>query len=204
MFNLAENFVTFWYLYLLLAVLLVAVVVVWRKALRAAAKRTVRDREIIERLEKDKALREEYSALDLEKINAAPSAELARGVGLALEYRFQKAKDLNEAFEELSDGQKYVYALHYYAEDESPGEFFSSSRQPLTGAAAHGARAVLGERAAALICELFSMFDGDNEEVSLDKKRAAEIDLELAECAPAEKVRELVGKYIKNNPENFV
>ncbi len=195
----------YWYLYLLLAVLIVAAVFVWRKALLAAAKRKKINDEELARLKREKELREAYSDLTEEKIASSPAEELFNGIALCLEHRFQKVSDLNSAFDELNTEQQNVYALYYLAQDDSAACFFRSGTQPLTGAGLRAIGEVFGEKAYAAAMPLFRMFDDADETVSADTAEASRLDTVFKEsflhngnfCVK-------VGNYIKSNAEKFI
>ena len=72
-----ESIKEFWYLYLLIAVLLVVTLFVWKKAIAASAKRSKQFNENLAKAKRAKELREAYGDMTAEIISKAPAADLS-------------------------------------------------------------------------------------------------------------------------------
>ena len=162
----------YWYLWLLLIVLCVITVFVLSKASAAAKKHNNERDALLREYDRKKALKDEFSFLTREKAESSDPETLFEGVSAVLQAKTEKAEDPEKVFGKFTETQKYIYTLYYFLEDTESGSlsfFFKNNGEPLTSLASKALCAV-GENELSLIVEKeFSMYDENNEEVSVDK-----------------------------------
>ena len=172
----------YWYLWLLLIVLCVITVFVLSKASAAAKKHNNERDALLREYDRKKALKEEFSFLTREKAESSDPETLFEGVSAVLQAKTEKAEDPEKVFGKFTETQKYIYTLYYFLEDtesDSLSFFFRNNGEPLTSLASKALCAV-GENELSLIVEKeFSMYDENNEEVSVDKDEIENLDGEF-------------------------
>lgn len=202
-----ESIKEFWYLYLLIAVLLVVTVFVWKKAIAAASKRSKQFNENYAKAKRAKELREAYSDLTAEIIEKAPAADLFEGVAAKLEYTCQKTEDTNSFYDSMTKGEKNVYALYYLITDAAEGnlsKFFKSSYRPLTSDATSAAKEILDEKIYHVIDMMFKRYDENNEDYSVIPHEIDRLNGEYRDLTSDTDLFAAGGSYIKNNPDEFL
>ncbi len=200
---------THWYVGLLIIILIAATVIMWIKALAASQRsREFREAEIA-RLEKEKALRDEFMVLDTLKFETYDNERLLCGVAANIQMYLEKETDMNKAFENLPEEKKFAYALNYVFEDGKDNElskFFRANGQPLTGEAAKAVNCVIGGNFAEIFMSLYNMLDDDCEDASYDSAKILECDKMYSEIMSDGKAEifNKIGSYLKTNRQVFV
>ena len=196
-----ESLTQFWYMWLVLAVLIIITAFVGMKASKAVKKKNEilqKQQEIIERY---KMLVEKYSNLTLEIAENADAGELAEGVTSVLQYELEKSENPDEYYENAEKWRREVYALFYLDEDvsaESLSFFFRNNGGPLPKEAVNGIESIGYEKIKSVVGQMFSMCDDKNENVSFDKERISELDEKFSNIYDKNEFFEKVKLYILN------
>lgn len=192
----------YWYLWLLLIVLCVITVFVLSKASSAAKKHNNERDALLREYDRKKALKDEFSILTREKAESSDPETLFEGVSAVLQAKTEKAEDPEKVFGKFTEAQKYIYTLYYFLEDTESGSlsfFFRNNGEPLTFLASKALYAV-GENELSLIAEKeFSMYDENNEEVSVDKDEIENLDGEFKAKLQKQQVLNSIKTYIIKN-----
>lgn len=192
----------YWYLWLLLIVLCVITVFVLSKASAAAKKHNDERDALLKEYDRKKALKDEFSILTREKAESSDPETLLEGVSAVLQAKTEKAEGPEKVFGKFTETQKYIYTLYYFLEDtesDSLSFFFRNNGEPLTSLASKALCAV-GENELSLIVEKeFSMYDENNEEVSVDKDEIENLDGEFKAKLQKQQVLNSIKTYIIKN-----
>ncbi len=201
-----EYFKEYRILFLILFVLLVILVVVYAKMGKTMQKRKAEKEALIRKLDHMKKIREDYAELTEEKILSDDGENLLEGVADNIQVRLEKTEDMNDAFENLSEAEKIVYAFHFFLDEakEKPSEFFRNFTKPLTPYALSGCEKFFSKDVADLIREMYDSYDEDNETASVIPEKIASLDEKIisadAFCDAGAKAAE----YIRENVTYFV
>ncbi len=204
---MVESFKEFWYLYLLLAVLIVVTAFVWKKAIAASSKHNKQFKENLAKAKRAKEMREAYKDLTAEIIEKSPASTLFEGVAFNLEYNCQKTENTNDFYESMTSGEKKVYALFYLISDASEGKlsnFFKSSYRPLTSDAVAAAKEILDKDIYLVIEMMFNRFDENNDEYSVIPHEIDRLNGDYRERTEGKDLFAAGGEYIKKNPNEFL
>ena len=197
----------FWYLYLLLALLIVLTAFVFKKAVGAASRHSKEFNENLAKAKRAKELRDAYSDLTEEIIASAPADSLFEGTALRLEYICQKSEDTGNFYDSMTQGEKDVYALYYLISDAAEGNlsaFFKSSYRPLTSDAVSAAEKILDSQTCKVIRMMFDRYDENNEELSVIPHEIDRLNGEFRDLTAGKNLFETGGEYIKANPKEFI
>ena len=104
----------YWYLWLILAGLVIITAVVIVFAGRSVSAHNEQTKEIMARLERLKEMKDKYKDLTPEKVENAEAEELFEGVNAVLQAKIEKADDGDKAFSEFNDEQKIIYTLNCF------------------------------------------------------------------------------------------
>lgn len=194
-----------WYFWLLLAVLFIAAVILWQKALKASRERRERLKKEAEIWKRDFELRESFRELTEEKIDRTPSAELLHGVAMNIQIHLENAPNMEKAFDALPLEKKYVYTLEYFDEDVkiSLSQFFRKNGEPLIGLAVPALKALGLTSFSGTVERLYPMFDPESE-VSVNNTEINEADAEYKKIYKSEELLKSAADYIKNNKQIFL
>ena len=196
-----ESLTQFWYMWLVLAVLIVITAVVCKKASKAVKRKNEilqKQQEIIERY---KMLVEKYSNLTAETAENADAKELAEGITSVLQYEIEKSENPDEYYENAENWRREVYALFYLDEDvsaESLSFFFRNNGGPLPKEAVNGIESIGYDKIKSVVGQMFAMCDDKNENVSFDKERIAQLDEKFSSLYDKNEFFEKVKLYILN------
>ena len=195
----------YWYLWLILAGLIIVTAVVIFFAGRALSAHNEETKKFLAEIERLKTLKEKYKDLTEQKAQSADSRELLDGVNAVLQARIEKAENAEAEFSSFNDSQKYVYCLYYFIEDvkQSLSFFFKNNGAELTEIILPALKAVNAENVYALTQTEFSMYDENNEEVSLDNQLSEQTDKQFLQNYSEKELLENIKEYIKNNIEKF-
>ncbi len=200
---------THWYVGLILFVLLIAAVLMWIKAVSSSQKNRAEREAVIAKLEKEKALRNEFRVLSESSFDIDDKEKLLFGIGANIQLFLEKQENMNKAFDEMPEAKKFIYALNYVFEDSQDGQlskFFKANGQPLTGEAEKAVKEIIGGKFSEVFSSLYNMTDDDIEDVSYDETKIAEYDKSFAEIMSGEKseIFEKIAQYIKSNKAVFL
>ena len=193
-------------LWLLVLVLIVATIVMMAKASKAVKKSNAEKEELIKKLDHLKMLREKYEILTEESIKNDTSDMLLEGVASNIQLTIEKTEDMNEAFEELSDNKKMIYALNYFIDDakESVRKFFKEYTKPLTPYAVMATDKFADEKSKELVRKMYEIFDDENEETSFFESEVEKIEEELKASIDFEKMLRTANEFIRENAKEFI
>ena len=195
-----------WYHWLILALLTVAVVLAWMKALKAGKKRRERLKAETERLKRESELRRDFKVLTAELLKDTPDERLLAGVAMSIQLPLEKEADMTVPFKELPREKQYIYTLEYFVEDceKSLSNFLRCNGQPLIGLAPEALRAVGLDEAAATVSEMLPMLDDNDEETSFDSEKCERLDAEFAKIYNPQALLAAAADYIKKNQNIFI
>lgn len=204
--NLVQIFSQNKTLWLLVLVLIVATIVMMAKASKAVKKSNAEKEELIKKLDHLKMLREKYEILTEESIKNDTSDMLLEGVASNIQLTIEKTEDMNEAFEELSDNKKMIYALNYFIDDakESVRKFFKEYTKPLTPYAVMATDKFADEKSKELVRKMYEIFDDENEETSFFESEVEKIEEELKASLDFEKMLRTANEFIRENAKEFI
>lgn len=194
-----------------IALILLAVLTVFVcfMALASGRKRSAERERVIAELEREKALRKEFKLVD-ETIFAKGKDDYRLVVGMCahIQQKIENDEDMISSFNSLSEVKRFVYALGYVFEDSrnSLSDFFRANGEPLLSTANKAVSQVIGGRFAEVFTKAYSMFDDNNETVSVDDKTIESLDNEFKSII-AEKGNEiysLVADYVRQNKFEFI
>lgn len=195
----------YWYLWLIFAALVVAFVVVLRFASKALQSHNDEKNAIVNDLVRLKKLKEEYSYLTAEKANSSQAKELLEGVCAVMQAVIEKSDNPNSEFLGFNEAQRNCYTLNYFMEDValSLSFFYKNNGEPLSGTAHKALEAVGLTELSSITYEMYSMFDENNEGVSLEKQKTDELDSKFKTIYDENVFCETVKKYITENVSEF-
>lgn len=195
----------YWYLWVIFAVLVVVTVIVLKKVSASLSSQNSDRQALIKELQRLKELKDKYSDLTDEKIDSAEPSELLQGVTAVLQAKVEKSENPNAVFNSFNEAQKNIYTLNYFIEDvrESLSFFFKNNGEPLISVA-HKALFEAGCEELSELCKAeFSMYDENNEEVSLSEEKLRETDNLFNVIYSEEELLKKIKAYIKENAGSF-
>ncbi|MBP3446852.1 MAG: hypothetical protein J6K64_06215 [Clostridia bacterium] len=192
-----------------LALLAVLTVFVCLKAMLASRKRSEERERIIADIEKEKALRKEFKHVDETTFaQGKDNYRLITGMCAHVQQNIEKKEDMTAAFYELSEVEKYVYALGYVFEDSKKGlsDFFRSNGEPLLSTADKAVSEIVGGRFSEIFSSEFVMLDENDETTSVDNDALAKMDEEFRTVldGKGEEIYSAVAEYIRSNKDVFL
>lgn len=192
-----------------LALLAVLTVFVCLKAMLASRKRSEERERIIAAIEKEKALRKEFKHVDETTFaQGKDNYRLITGMCAHVQQNIEKKEDMTAAFYELSEVEKYVYALGYVFEDSKKGlsDFFRSNGEPLLSTADKAVSEIVGGRFSEIFSSEFVMLDENDETTSVDNDALAKMDEEFRAVldGKGEEIYSAVAEYIRSNKDVFL
>ena len=200
-----QVFTEYWYLWLLLAVLVIAAFFAWGKAAAAARRRGEKRAEIEAKLRYEAKLRQDYPQLTPERIAQAPQDTLLDGVVLLMQQRLEKLPDMTRAFQACTTPEQEMYTLYYLCEDGARklSDFYRINGEPLLSLAPQALVHIGAQEEARIAAEEYEMFDEGNETVSLDRERLAQLDEAFRAVFSVSRVKSLAADYIRANAQAF-
>lgn len=194
-----------WYLWLILIVAVGLAIFAWSKALKSSRARRERLKREGAIWKRDYDLRQNFSVLTEEKLKETADTELLHGVAMNIQVFLENAVNMNEAFEDLPEGKKYIYTLEYFDEDakNTLSVFFKNNGAPLVPILPEALRAVGAEKYLDIVTPVVNMYDPDSE-VSVDYAVTAKADELFKEKYNSDDFLRLCAQYIKNNKEIFL
>lgn len=188
-----------------IAVLFLAVVVLWAKVLKDRGIHNAENEAILNRLKEENKLRNDFKILSEEIAGKADEVSLFRGVSLNLQKRISDSVDMENEFSLLTNEQRMIYALSFVVEDgaEKLSGFFAENGKPLTVEAKKAVETMLPAEASEIFNREYLAYDPDDETTSLIASEIAEWDKSFVGIVSAEVIMKSGGKFIKANIEKF-
>ncbi len=195
----------YWYLWLILAGLVIITAIVIVFAGRSVSAHNEQTKEIMARLERLKEMKDKYKDLTPEKVENAEAEELFEGVNAVLQAKIEKADDGDKAFSEFNDEQKIIYTLNCFIPEVSDGlsMFFNEYTSEITDIIVPALTRVGADDLLPLVKSEYEMYDDRNEAVSFDKVTKEKADSNFADIYSKEKLLEEIKEFIKNNIDKF-
>ena len=192
-----------------IVLLIILTVFVWFKAIQSGRKRSAERERIIADLEKEKALRNEFRHIDETTFaEGRDDYRLVTGMCANVQMSIEKKTDMTAAFNELSEVKRFVYALGYVFEDGkvSLSNFFRSNGEPLLSVADKAVKTVIGGEYAEFFSKAFSMFDENNEDVSVDENTVKAYDEKYKSLLEnsGKEIYKKAADYIRANKTEFI
>lgn len=193
-----ESISQFWYLYVVIIALIVAVIICGSKAAKAMSKRNKIVREQEEKLLRMKELSEKYKDLTPQQAKSADAKELTEGVAMALERTLEKSDNPDNQFKSVKMWQKIAFALFFFNEDvgQSLQFFFKNNAEPLPGVAVKALNEIGYSEISTLAARMYAMYDDKNEDVSLDLKLCTELNEKFKAVYDENVLYEKIKEYI--------
>ncbi len=195
----------YWYLWLILAGLVIITAIVIVFAGRSVSAHNEQTKQIMARLERLKEMKDKYKDLTPEKVENAEAEELFEGVNAVLQAKIEKADDGDKAFSEFNDEQKIIYTLNCFIPEVSDGlsMFFNEYTSEITDIIVPALTRVGADNLLPLVKSEYEMYDDRNEEVSFDREIKEKTDSDFADIYSKEKLLEGIKEFIKNNIDKF-
>lgn len=195
----------YWYLWLILAGLVIITAVVIVFAGRSVSAHNEQTKEIMARLERLKEMKDKYKDLTPEKVENADAEELFEGVNAVLQAKIEKADDGDKAFSEFNDEQKIIYTLNCFIPEVSDGlsMFFNEYTSEITDIIVPALTRVGADDLLLLVKSEYEMYDDRNEAVSFDRDTKEKNDSDFADIYSKEKLLKEIKEFIKNNIDKF-
>lgn len=195
----------YWYLWPVLAVLIIVTAVVIVFAGRALSSHNEETKKLLAEIDRLKALKDKYKNLTPELIDNSDSKQLLEGITAVLQARIEKAENAEAEFERFNRSQKYLYTLNYFVEDVKEGLsfFFKNNGSELTELIVSALENVGADKIVDLVKSECSMYDENNEDVSIDYALIEEKDRLFSEAYSENELLESIKIYVKSNVEEF-
>ncbi len=192
-----------------LVLLAVLTIFVFFMALTSGKKRSAERERIIADIEREKALRKEFKNVDEAMFSELEdNYRLVVGMCAHIQQSIETAEDMVKAFNNLSEVKQFVYALGYVFEDSknSLSDFFRANGEPLLSTANKAVSHVIGGRFAEVFSQAYSMFDENDETVSVDDKRIDSFDNEFKSiiAEKGDEIYSFAADYIRQNKNEFI
>ncbi len=199
-----ESLTQYWYMWLVLVVLVIVFVIVAGKASKAVKKRNAVMKQQEEFAKRFKFLVNKYKSIDFSIAQESDAAELAEGVTAVLQYSLEKSDNPDDEYKNALLWKREVYALYYFAEDcrQSLSYFFKNNGEPLPSVLISALKSIGAENIYSVTAQMYSMYDENNENVSIDKNRIELLNKKFSDAYNEAEFFELVKKYIIASLEN--
>lgn len=197
-----------WYAGAALVLLVILTVFVWIRAAISGKKRSEERERIIAEIEREKALRKEFKTVDNSTFSNVEDYRLIIGMCAYIQQKIENETDMNAAFSELSEIEKFAYVLGYVFEDSKKGlsEFFRENGEPLLSVSLDAVRKVIGGEFAEVFEKEFVMLDENDETTSVDNDELEVLDGKFASIieADGEGIYTKVASFIRSNKDIFL
>lgn len=193
----------YWYLWLLLAVLAVLTVIVIFFASRAVSRHNAETKKQLDEIKRMKALKDKYKNISADGLKSADASEVLAGHFAVIEAKLESADNPEERFEELSAVEKNIYVLYCFCEDCSVSlSFFFKNNENSFAALITDALDKIGyKEILPLVQEEMTMFDEDNEDVSIDADKIKVCDEKFQSVFSQGRLHSLTKEYIIKNSD---
>ena len=199
-----ESLMQYWYMWVLLAVLIVIMFWAGGKASKAVRRKNEILRKQEEEIKRYKYLVDKYSGITASQAENETPGELAEGITAVLQKQLERAVHPEEEFNNAEEWRRTVYSLYYFLEDTktSLSFFFKNNGEPVTGLAVNGIKEIDESAVYGNASRMYAMYDENNESVSIDNDRINEINSRFKEIFNKEKFLLSLKNYIISNLQN--
>ncbi|MBO5896736.1 MAG: hypothetical protein J6Q83_05515 [Clostridia bacterium] len=194
-----------WYYWLILAVAIILTIFAWIKAMGASRARRERLKKEAAIWKRDYDLRQGFSVLTEDKIKEAEEIELLHGVAMNIQVMLEKQSNMTDAFNNMPDEKKFIYALEYFDEDAktSLSTFFKNNGAPLVPVIPEALKAIGADKYLPFIEAVYDMYDEDSE-ASVDYDVIEKNDVRFSEAYDSAELCRLCARYIIENKNTFL
>lgn len=194
-----------WYYWLILAVAVVLAIFAWIKAMGASRARRERLKKEAAIWKRDYDLRQKFSVLTEERIKDTEETELLHGVAMNIQVMLEKQSNMSEAFNNMPEEKKFIYALEYFDEDvqQSLSTFYKNNGAPLVPVIPGALKAIGAEKYLTITEPVADMYD-DNSETSINYEIIEKADAEFAEIYDSNELCRLCAQFILKNKNTFL
>ncbi len=194
-----------WYYWLILVIAVVLAIFAWVKAMGASRARRERLKKEAAIWKRDYDLRQRFSVLTEERLKDTEESELLHGVAMNIQVMLEKQGNMTEAFNNMPDEKKFIYALEYFDEDaqQSLSTFYKNNGAPLVPVIPHALKAVGAEKYLDLIEPVADMYDDDSD-TSINYGLVEKTDAEFAEIYNSHELCKLCAQFILKNKNIFL
>ena len=199
--SLKEN----WIYVLVLVVLLIALVIIWKQALKASKRTAQRRRELMTKLDRLKALSEKYDYMPESVLSEIPDCDLIDAVMIRLWRKLGNENEEMENFKLLSLDEKDIYTAWYVREEVTNDGFFSFFRNcghALSGLAQNVFAHIGIDELDAVMKKACDMFD-ENSDTSCDKESVKKLQDEFNSIYDEEKFCKATADFIRSHGASF-
>ena len=197
-----ESIIEFWYLWAIVAVLIIVLIPVFIRVSKSVKKRNEETEKLRKDFERIKNLKEKYAVITKDSAENADAKELCEGVTAVLQYKLEKSQTPDADFEAEEKWRREVFSLFWFDEDvtgNSLSYFFRHNGEPLPKEAVNGIESIGYDKIKSVVSQMYAMCDDKNENVSFDKNRIAELDEKFRNLYDRDEFFGLVKKYITDN-----
>ena len=145
------------------------------------------------------ALKERYMNFTEETLSSADEGEMLEGVALSYQLRLQKEENPEEAFSLMSEEKQNIYVLDVFCADGDVKIFFSENGKIVKERILPALEMINMGDFALKLKEIYGMYDEENEEISFNENKIAEMNEYIKTEDILTKIKAEGAKYIKNN-----
>lgn len=197
-----ESIIEFWYLWAIIAVLIIVLIPVLIRVSKSVKKRNEETEKLRKDFERIKILKEKYAVITKDSAENADAKELCEGVTAVLQYKLEKSQTPDADFEAEEKWRREVFSLFWFNEDvteNSLSYFFRHNGEPLPKEAVNGIESIGYDKIKSVVGRMYAMCDDKNENVSFDKNRIAELDEKFRNVYDSEEFFAKIKLYILNS-----
>jgi hypothetical protein len=191
----------YWYLWLILAALIIVTAAVVFFAARAASAHSKETKKLFEELEHLKQLKNKYKNLTQQTAEEAEPFELLEGINAVMQAEIEKSENPEQTFAAFNNTQKNLYTLLYFLEDsqQNLSFFFKNNGSELREQILPALSALNEPELLTVVKSVYDMFDENNEESSLDNSELEKADKQFLTLFNKDKLLSEIKHYIINN-----
>ena len=195
----------YWYLWALIIILIPITAYVCYKAAVASRQARLEREKTIEELNNAKSLKDEFSGISASDLEKADDGRVLSGIALLIDLKLRKEIKPKDAFEKLSENKQLAYTLNCILEDTNGtvSAFFKRNTAPVSPLASKALKAAELDELALLFGEVYSMYDEDNEDVSLDDEKIKAADEKFGRLFDKDLFISSAARFIKDNASDF-
>lgn len=195
-----------WYFIVILAVLLVAMILIWRQAIKASRRTHGERAKLMSKIDRLKALSEKYKTLNAEVMNEVPDCDLIDAAMIHIWRKLGSEKEEVENFKRLSLCEKNIYTAWYIREEATNDDiaaFYRNCGHVLSEFSGEVFSQISIPALLPVMKKANEMFD-ENTDVSCDKASKERIDKEFKAAFNEAEFESATAKYIRDNPDDFI
>lgn len=187
------------YLLFVFAGVCIVAAVIFYFAVRAYSKHNALYRAQEAEMRRLLALKERYMNFTEETLSSADEGEMLEGVALSYQIRLQKEENPEEAFSLMSEEKQNIYVLDVFCADGDAKIFFSENGKIVKERILPALEMINMGDFALKLKEIYGMYDEENEEISFNENKIAEMNEYIKTEDILTKIKAEGAKYIKNN-----